>query len=349
MVRRVETAVSLVPLKPQVRRFGINRVLYAPFHAQLVVTRKCNLSCGYCNEFDDHSPPVPFEELCKRIDKIRELGTWAVEFTGGEPLEHPQIVDLVKYAKSRGFYKVMLISNAYLFNEAMVHAFNDAQLDDLQVSIDGVTTNDTTIKVLKPLRKKLETIAKHAKFRVTLNSVVGSAPPGEAIQAIEFAKEHGFIPRVCLIHSGDGQLSLSPDQLDEFNAIKRALGAKFKESGDYRTELMKSGTSPFKCRSGSRYIYIDEFGYVRWCSQSRELWGKPLLEYTLADLKEQFHTKKDCSDACTVGCVRTASAPDRIRGQKKPQPTPAQIGPAVLVQITKKPHHQAKAGNPAEA
>jgi MoaA/NifB/PqqE/SkfB family radical SAM enzyme len=335
----MDSATALVPLKPMVRKLGLSRFLYAPFHAQLVVTRKCNLSCGYCNEFDDFSPPVPFEELCKRIDKIRELGTWAVEFTGGEPLEHPQIVELVKYAKSRGFYKVMLISNAYLFNEAMVHKFNEAGLDDLQVSIDGVTTNDTTIKVLKPLKKKLETIAKHAKFRVTLNSVVGSAPPGEAIEVIAFAREHNFIPRVCLIHGGDGQLSLSTAQLDEYTAIKRALGKRFKDAGDYRTVLMEKGASPFKCRAGSRYLYIDEFGYVRWCSQSRELWGKTLESYTLDDLKEQFDTQKDCAPGCTVGCVRTASGPDRFRRQKRPQPpAPAPSSPEQLVQIGKKSH-----------
>jgi MoaA/NifB/PqqE/SkfB family radical SAM enzyme len=74
---------------------GLARWLYSPFLVQLVVIRRCNLACGYCNEFDDHSPPVPFDELCRRIDKIYELGAWSIEFTGGEPLEHPRLVDLV--------------------------------------------------------------------------------------------------------------------------------------------------------------------------------------------------------------------------------------------------------------
>jgi MoaA/NifB/PqqE/SkfB family radical SAM enzyme len=333
----------------------LKRLLYSPFLVQLVVTRRCNLSCTYCNEFDDHSDPVPTEDLKRRMRQMKQLGAWAVEFTGGEPMMHPEIYELTRYAKEElGFTKVMLITNAYLLNQEKVQKLNAAGLDDMQISIDGALPNDVTIKVLKPLRKKLETIAKHAKFRVTLNSVVGSAPSGEAVQVIQFAKEHGFIPRVCLIHSGDGQLSLSPEQLDEYNDIKRAIGSRFKDAGDYRTELMKSGKAPFKCRAGSRYIYIDEFGYVRWCSQSRELWGKPLLEYTLDDLKEQFHTRKDCSDGCTVGCVRTASAPDRIRGQKKPQPTPVEVGPQpqLLMQIGKKPapaQGAETAGKPAEA
>ena len=301
-------------------RFGWSRLLYAPFHVQMVVIRRCNLSCGYCNEFDDHSPPVPFEELCQRIDHVKRLGAWAVEFTGGEPMEHPQLVDLVKYARDQGFYKRQLISNVYLWNEGTVHALNEAGLTDLQVSVDGVQPNDVTIKVLKPMKKKLEVIAKHAKFRVTMSAVVGSAPPGEAVEVLEFAKAHGFKPRVLLIHDGHGQLELSPEQLAEFEEIKRVLGRRIKDAGDYRSKLMESGSAPFKCRSGSRYLYIDEFGMVRWCSQTRDAWGVPLAEYSLEHLKEQFDTQKGCNPSCTVGCVRTASAPDEWRPQRRPEP-----------------------------
>jgi len=296
------------------------RFLYAPFHVQMVVIRRCNLACGYCNEYDDSSPPVPFDELCRRIDQIYELGAWAIELTGGEPLEHPDLIELVRYASRKGFFKVQLISNAYLWNEDTVHALNAAGLTDLQVSVDGVTPSDVTIKVLKPMRKKLETIAKHARFRVTMSGVVGSAPPGEAVQVLEFAKQHGFKPRVLLLHDGDGQVKLTPEQLEEFEAVGRVIGKGFKDAGNYRARLMASGSAPFKCRSGSRYLYVDEFGMVRWCSQTRERWGVPLAEYTRRHLKEQFHTRKDCNPGCTVGCARTASAPDSWRGQAMADP-----------------------------
>lgn len=316
-------------------KLGSSRLLYAPYHVQMVVTRRCNLSCGYCNEFDDHSPPVPTAELRRRIDKIKELGAWAIELTGGEPLEHPDLIDLVRYAKQeQRFYKVQLISNLYLWNADTVHALNAAGLDDLQVSVDGVAPNDVTVKVLRPMRKKLETLAQHAKFRVTLSGVVGSAPPGEAAQVLEVAKELGFSPRVLLVHGGDGQLELDSARRAEVAEIKRVIGRRFRDAGEYRTRLMETGSAPFKCRSGSRYLYVDEHGYVRWCSQTRTYWGVPLAEYSLAHLKEQFATRKDCSDRCTVGCARTASAPDSWRPQPLPDPGPAQ---APLVQIRARP------------
>jgi MoaA/NifB/PqqE/SkfB family radical SAM enzyme len=325
------TTTDLAPTK---RVRGMSRYLYAPFHVQMVVTRRCNLTCGYCNEYDDHSPPVPTEVLKAQMAKLKSLGAWAVEMTGGEPMEHPDLVELVRYAKQDlGFYKVQMISNAYLWNESTVHALNAAGLDDLQVSVDGTTPNDVTVKVLKPMKKKLEVIAKHAKFRVTLNAVIGSAPPGEAVQILEFAKEHGFKPRVGLVHDGHGQLTLAPGQLEEFEGIKAVLGRQMKDAGNYRAKLMATGSAPFKCRAGSRYLYVDEFGMVRWCSQTRENWGVPLMEYTLDHLKQQFDTQKDCAPKCTVGCVRTASAPDGWRGQRQPDPSAGKD----LVQIGKKP------------
>jgi hypothetical protein len=44
------------------------RLRYAPFLSQLVVTRRCNLSCAYCTEFDHVSAPVAAEVLRARID-----------------------------------------------------------------------------------------------------------------------------------------------------------------------------------------------------------------------------------------------------------------------------------------
>src|SRR5262245_7237632 len=120
----------------------LSRLLYSPFLVQLVVTRRCNISCGYCNEYDDTSDPVPADELRRRIDRIDALGAFALEFTGGEPLTHPDLASLIAYAKTKRFRRVMLISNAFLLNADKIEEFNQAGLDDLQVSVDGVTPTD---------------------------------------------------------------------------------------------------------------------------------------------------------------------------------------------------------------
>ncbi|MBK7075089.1 MAG: radical SAM protein [Myxococcales bacterium] len=60
-----------------------------PLMAHVVVTRRCNLACGYCTEYDKVSPPVPLDEMKARIDHLAELGTVFVTLTGGETLPTP--------------------------------------------------------------------------------------------------------------------------------------------------------------------------------------------------------------------------------------------------------------------
>ena len=60
-----------------------------PLLAQIVPIRRCNIDCAYCNEYDKVSPPVPAEVMTARIDRLAELRTEAVSFTGGEPMLHP--------------------------------------------------------------------------------------------------------------------------------------------------------------------------------------------------------------------------------------------------------------------
>lgn len=296
----------------------LKRLRFGPIHAQLVVTRFCNLSCGYCNEFDKVSDPVPKAELIRRIDKLKDFGTLSLEFTGGEPLSHPDMFSLIAHATSRRFIQRMMISNAYLLNAEKVRALNDAGLTHLQVSLDGVTPNDVTVKVLKPLRPKLAALAEHAKFKVTLSAVVGAAPPAEVLEIVEFAEQHGFTPRVLLIHDGQGQLTLPAEQRQFYAELRTRLGSRWNDAHDYRSELLEGRKAPFKCRAGSRYLYVDEFGKIRWCSQTRDLFEKDLLTYGWNDLEQQFLTQKPCSDTCTVGCARNDSKLDEWRAQPLP-------------------------------
>src|SRR3954465_10105335 len=278
----------------------LNRGLYGPFLAQLVVIRRCNLSCTYCNEFDEESEPVPTQVLKQRIDKLKELGTFSLEFTGGEPMLHPDITELIAYARSKSFHKVMMISNAYLMNEKKVKALNEAGLMELQVSVDGVLPNDVTVKVLKPMLPKLRMLARTAKFKVVLSAVLGATSPGEALQVVEAAKEFGFRPRVLVLHDGSGQMHLDEAGQEAFARVKEMLGGRrFKEAHGYRERILQGGSAPFKCRAGNRYLYVHEFGDYHGCSQTRGVFTKPLFEYEKKDLKTQFYTEKTCADYFT--------------------------------------------------
>src|SRR4029077_6401282 len=73
-----------------------------PLLAHIIPVRRCNLACEYCNEYDDFSKPVPLETMFARVDKLAELGTAVVTISGGEPLLHPELDDIIRRIRKGG-------------------------------------------------------------------------------------------------------------------------------------------------------------------------------------------------------------------------------------------------------
>src|SRR4029453_5852140 len=91
------------------------RFPYQPVAAHLIPIRRCNLSCSYCNEYDDHSSPVATAEILHRIDRLATLGTGIITLSGGEPLLHPDLDAIVTHIRDRGSIAT-LITNGYLLS-----------------------------------------------------------------------------------------------------------------------------------------------------------------------------------------------------------------------------------------
>src|SRR5438552_4431238 len=141
--------------------------------AHIIPTRKCNLACGYCNEYDDFSPPVPTDEMIRRIDRLAYLKTSIVTISGGEPLLHPEIEKIIQRIRHHGMIAGM-ITNGYLLTPKKIIALNEAGLEHLQISIDNIDPDEVSLKSLKVLDKKLGYLAEYAEFAVNINSVIGA-------------------------------------------------------------------------------------------------------------------------------------------------------------------------------
>src|SRR5205814_697218 len=117
---------------------------------------RCNLSCSYCSEYDKVSEPVPTEVLEERLRKLKSLGTFGISLTGGEPTLHPQLPDLIRKCRKLGFFRTGMISNGFFLRPELIEVLNEAGLQEMQISIDGVKGNDATQKVLANLKKRLQ-------------------------------------------------------------------------------------------------------------------------------------------------------------------------------------------------
>ena len=290
-----------------------------PLLVQLVVTRRCNLACGYCHEYDDVSSPVDAGLLEQRIDHAGDLGTLVLTLTGGEPLLHPKLDSLVARVVSNGMV-CTLISNGYALTREWVRRLNDAGLSLLQMSVDNIEPNEYSQKSWVNVRKKLELLKETARFGVNINAVLGSSTLEQTREVVKAVREIGFFMTVGLMHDADGQIQpgLLHDELVATYEEMRAQSRKtvFHETGEgWEDDMLRDGSSPFKCRAGGRYLYVDEFGEVSYCSQRRGSPGIDLLEYTADDVERAFYTPKGCEARCTIGCARRASAFDEWRSQ----------------------------------
>jgi MoaA/NifB/PqqE/SkfB family radical SAM enzyme len=309
------------------------RYQYQPVAAHLIPIRRCNLSCAYCNEYDDHSAPVPIEDVLRRIDHLAALGTGIVTLSGGEPLLHPDLDEIIHRIRSRGSIAT-LITNGYLLTRERIRRLNRAGLDHLQISIDNVIPDEVSKKSLKVLDQKLRWLSEDAEFDVTVNSVVGSGvrTPEDALTVTRRARALGFSTTVGILHDGSGQqvaLAERARKVLEEIVTSGTSALDYANYNRFQTNLANGQTNDWHCRAGARYLYVCEEGLVHWCSQQRGHPGTPLETYSAEDLRREYDRVKGCAPHCTVGCVHRVAQVDELR--QHPQAALAQWFPQSAV------------------
>ncbi len=303
-----------------------------PILAHLIPIRRCNLSCAYCNEYDTHSLAVPLPKLKARVDRLAEFGISVITLSGGEPLLHPELDQLIAHIRSRGII-AGLITNGFLLNRKRIERLNRAGLDHLQISIDNVEPDEVSKKSLKTLDARLQMLADYAYFHVNINSVVGGGikNPEDALVIGRRALELGFTSTVGIIHDGNGQLRpLGEQERRIYRAMKAMEKTSYSRFNRFQEAIADGQPNQWRCRAGARYLYICEDGLVHYCSQQRGYPGIRLEEYTWEDLRREFYTEKTCAPTCTVSCVHQVSLIDAWRA---PQTLRPGHSPEGLVQI----------------
>lgn len=289
------------------------RILFkrAPIEAQLIVTRRCNLSCGYCTEYDKVSDCIPLEVLKQRIDALHRLRVVNIALLGGEPLMHPQLPEVVAHGDRRA--QVSVTTNGFLLTAELIGRLNAAGLANMEVSIDAVRADHTGYiqKCLKTMRPKLGLLRRFAQFDVFINMVMCDQTRGELEEAIRELEDLGFPVTIDLLHDARGAIQIQgKDYQDLWTRyyVDRTLQASLDQ--EYGAQLLEGRRPEWQCRAGSRFLYVDEFGKVQFCSAQRGRLDKPIAEYTRQDLRAHGRTYKGCEKGCALLCVYRDSVLD---------------------------------------
>jgi MoaA/NifB/PqqE/SkfB family radical SAM enzyme len=298
------------------------RSKHHPILAHIIPMRRCNLSCTYCNEYDKVSDPVSLIEVLRRVELLAAMGTGIITISGGEPLLHPELDQIIRAIRNHGAIAT-IITNGYLLTPERIQRLNRAGLEHLQISIDNVLPDDVSKKSLKVLDRKLQWLAEFADFDININSVLGGgmAHPEDALTITRRAIELGFDTSVGIIHDHSGQLErLQPKERAVYDQIlqerKPAMFA-FAYDNLFHKNLALGQPNVWQCRAGSRYLYVCEQGLVHYCSQQRGYPAIPLEDYTQADRDREYSTVKPCAPLCTVSCVHRVAMLDLMRNEPR--------------------------------
>ncbi len=112
----------------------------SPFMVSYSITTKCNLKCKHCySESVDQAAldELSTEEAFQFMDDLSRWGIGLLIIDGGEPLCREDLLDVVKYASSKGI-RATIGSNGTLIDERMARKMLDAGVMSVAISVDAV-------------------------------------------------------------------------------------------------------------------------------------------------------------------------------------------------------------------
>jgi len=138
-LERVLTA-NARPVRRALIAAGRDRAPGLPDIVQIESTNRCNAKCVFCPRDDmaRRQGDMDFDLFRKIVDECVELGITHVRVHNyGEPFLDKQLVEKVRYAKTRGIAQVGMISNGSLISEPLARGMIDAGLDAINISVDA--------------------------------------------------------------------------------------------------------------------------------------------------------------------------------------------------------------------
>ncbi len=296
-----------------------------PLQCSLYVTDRCNLDCSYCTEYDNSRPHPKLEDLKKWIKKIRDLGTMRIALVGGEPLVHPDIIELVRYCRELGF-ATSLTTNGFLLTREKVKLLEEAGLQVMQISVDRMTPSPITKKTFKTILPKLEYF-KDSKISLHITGVICADTLSESEAVLETGLSRGIPTEVRLVHADPLQRFRvargNKEELEKFidSMIERKRRGEKIHTNEailkYQKSLLRNEPVDWTCAAGYKLFFVSAQGKFWECSMKHS--DKSIMDITPEDLLANYR-KKPCQEGCGVYCAVSTSMvvqnPARVLGNE---------------------------------
>lgn len=219
----------------------------SPHLAVYYVTMQCNLNCTYCEDFGSRRNHLvtqnPTLEDAKKILKVIRTGVDRLWLTGGEPLMHPSILELLRYARNDlKFREISLITNGVLLSESLkagrsIHSNLLTLLDRLIISLDSVDPQALNVVSVPGVYaetmianvREVAALQKKYHFQLILNAVVTPETLPGMDTLIAFCKEN------------NAQISFSPQSINNLPRYELITSAEYRAFIEKLIQLKKQG------------------------------------------------------------------------------------------------------------
>lgn len=226
--------------------------LRLPVSCEWLLTCNCNMHCPFCSvtatsgKINSKYSDIEIEKI---INNLKRTKCVYVALSGGEPLIHPQVLDIIPLLKREGFI-VTLTSNGTLINEEVAKRLSVLGVFWVQMTLLSWRANEH-------------------------NRIMGEGSFEKILNALKVLKKVGINTTICYTHKGD-----SYEDKKKVEDIAKMYGAQF-----INRTLMKVGKNSGICGlNGSLPSEICEVknknqfcimpnGDIKTCSESKLVFG----------------------------------------------------------------------------
>ncbi|MFC2136226.1 radical SAM protein, partial [Bacteroidota bacterium] len=164
-----------------------------PKEAIVSFTNKCNLRCAMCDiPKNKDFINIPSDKLYRLIDDLAKIKCKNLVFSGGEPLVHRNIYDLVKHGSKKGL-KVCITSNGTLINKKNAKKLSDSKINVVNISVDGNENTHDKLRGKGNYKKAIDALEnlREEGVETTIAAIICRQNYKELVSIIELAKNKG--------------------------------------------------------------------------------------------------------------------------------------------------------------
>jgi len=236
------------------------------------LTHRCPLHCVYCSnplELQARGNELSTETWSRVFREAAEAGVLQADFTGGEPMARPDLLDLIRNARSAGLY-VSLITSGLPMDEAKLAALVEAGLDHFQLSFQGAREETASeVSGTKSHAQKLRVLdwLKGYRIGLTLNFVIHRRNLAELEEMLAIVEA-----------SGAGCVEFASVQYYGWGFANREQLMPTREQLDRSSEILKRAEE--RLRGKTRVLFVVPDYYAKFPKPCVGGWGRKLIVVT---------------------------------------------------------------------